>query len=143
MKRIRDLKSRSIGHHGIEDTASVADAAREFLATRVSALIVYDVDKMVGIFTKNDLVRACAKHPDGIATSKVGQCMKMGIYTTTLDANLDDVAAAMIEKGFRHVPVLEVDKVVGMVTHIDILLYQRELLTEENINLIRYIQGSY
>lgn len=143
MNRIKDLKSRSIGSHGIAHTASVIDAAREFVAKKISALIVYDVDKMVGIFTKNDLVRTCAEHPDGVATLKVRECMKTGVYTTTVDANLDDVAEVMIERGFRHVPVLEAGKVVGMVTHIDILLYERALLTEENIKMIRYVQGSY
>ena len=143
MKRIKDLKTRAIGTYGIAHTASIVDAARELVDKNIGALIVYDGDKMVGLFTKNDLVRTCAEHPDGLATLTVGARMKTDIYTSTMDANLDDVVAVMIEKGFRHVPVLEADQVVGMITSIDILLYQRDLLSQENVNLMRYIRGSY
>lgn len=143
MWRIKDLKTRGIGSHGIVPTASVADAAREFVNKKVSALIVYDGDKMVGIFTKNDLVRACIEKPDGLSMLTVGERMKTDLYTSTVDANLDDVAAVMIKNGFRHVPVLEGNQVAGMVTYLDILLYERDLLMQENVDLIRYIQGSY
>ena len=143
MQRIKDLRTRGIGTYGIAHSASVVDAVREFLDKNISALIVNDSDQMVGLFTKNDLVRACAEHPGGLATLTVGERMKTDIYTSTVDANLDDVVAVMIEKGFRHVPVLEGDQVVGMVTSIDILLYERDFLAKENINLIRYIRGSY
>ncbi len=142
MKRIRDLKTRGVGTHGIQREASVEDAARDFLEKDVSALVVYDGEEMVGIFTKNDLV-SCSCHPDGIRSLKVSDYMETGLFTTTVDADLDDVIKVMIDKGFRHVPVLEGNRVVGMVTSIDILVYQRAHLGEQRDELLRYIQGSY
>ena len=143
MKRIKDLKTRGVGTHGIQREASVADAVREFLEKDVSALVVYDGEKMVGIFTKNDLVRCCSCDPDGIRGLKVRDHMKTGVFTTTVDADLDDVMKVMTDKGFRHVPVLEGNRVVGMVTSIDILVHQRTHFGEQTDELLRYIQGSY
>ena len=142
MKRIKDLKTRGVGTHGIQREASVEDAVREFLEKDISALVVYDGEKMVGIFTKNDLV-SCSCHPDGIRGLKVGDYMETGVFTTTVDADLDDVMSIMRAEGFRHVPVLEDSRVVGMVTSIDILVHQRAHLGEQKDELLRYIQGSY
>jgi signal-transduction protein with cAMP-binding, CBS, and nucleotidyltransferase domain len=49
----------------------------------------------------------------------------------------------MMDRGFRHVPVLEDGRVVGMVTSIDILVHERARLGEQSAELLRYIQGSY
>ncbi len=143
MKRIKDLRTRKVGTHGIQREASVEDAVHELLDKEVGALVVYDGGKMVGIFTKNDLVTCCSCHPDGIRGLKVEDYMKTGLFTTTVDADLDDVMKVMIDNGFRHVPVLEGNRVVGMVTSIDILVHQRADLRGQRDELIRYIQGSY
>ena len=143
MKRIKDLKTRGVGTHGIQREASVEDAVREFLEKDISALVVYDGGKMVGIFTKNDLVRCCSCHPNEVRGLKVGDYMETGVFTTTVDADLDDVMKVMMDKGFRHVPVLEGNRVVGMVTSIDILVHQRAHFGEQRDELLRYIQGSY
>jgi len=142
VKRIKDLRTRGIGTHRIQQEAPVEDAVAEFTAKNVSALVVYDGEKLAGIFTKNDLIRCVCGHPDGIRGLKVGDHMKTNIFTTTVDANLDDVKEVMVEKGFRHVPVLDGDEVIGMVTLIDILANQKSHLGSERDELVRYIQGS-
>ncbi len=142
MKRIKDLRTRGLGTHGIQQESSVEDAVREFLATDASVLVVYDGKKLVGIFTKNDLVRCVGDHPDGIRGIKVGDYMQANLFTVTVDADLDEVMEVMVEKGFHHVPVLEGDEVVGMVTSSDILLQQKSHLGGERDELVRYIQGS-
>jgi signal-transduction protein with cAMP-binding, CBS, and nucleotidyltransferase domain len=48
----------------------------------------------------------------------------------------------MVAKGFRHVPILEHGRVIGMVTPIDILEHQKGLLRGEHEDLVRYIRGS-
>jgi len=143
VKRITDLKTRRGGVQSVSQDASVADAVRKFLDADVSSLVVYDDEKLVGIFTKNDLGRCCAQHPDGIRKVKVAQYMKRNPYTATTEQNLDDVIEMMVAKGFRHVPILEHGRAVGMVTPIDILEHQKGLLRGEHEELVRYIRGSY
>jgi CBS domain-containing protein len=143
VKRITDLKTRRGGVQSVSQDASVEEAVRKFLDTDVSSLVVYDDEKLVGIFTKNDLTRCCAQHPDGIRKVKVAQYMKRNPYTASTEQNLDDVIEVMVAKGFRHVPILEHGRAVGMVTPIDILEHQKGLLRGEHEELVRYIRGSY
>jgi CBS domain-containing protein len=143
VKRIKDLRSRAIGTLGIARDASIVDAVRELVKHDVSALVVYDGERLAGIFTKNDLVRCCAHHPDGIGGLRVADYMKRDLYTAQVDSNLDEVVERMVEGGFRHVPVLDGDRVVGMVTPIDVLVHQKGALVGEREELVRYIQGLY
>ena len=143
MKRIQDLKTRRIGTLGVQKDASVLEAVRAFVEHDVSALVVCDGEALVGIFTKNDLVRCCARNPEGLAGLKVIDYMKRDLYTAQIDAKLDDVIDRMVKGGFRHVPVLEEGRVVGMVTPIDILVHQKGALSGEREELVRYIRGSY
>jgi CBS domain-containing protein len=143
VKRIKDLRTRAVGTHGIQRDATVSEAVREFLDKGISALVVYDGERLAGIFTKNDLVRCCAKCPDGIRDVKVEDFMKKDVFTASIHSDLNEVIEVMVEKGFRHVPILDGDRVVGMVTPIDILVYQKGHLSGERKELIRYIQGLY
>jgi CBS domain-containing protein len=143
VKRIKDLRTRRGGVQSIHQDASVEEAVRMLLETDVGSLVVYEGEKLVGIFTKNDLVRCCAGHSDGLRKVKVEQYMKRDPYTASIEHNLDDVIEVMIAKGFRHVPILEHGRAVGMVTPIDILEHQKDLLRGEHEELIRYIRGSY
>ena len=142
MKRIKNLRTRGLGTYGIGRQASVEEAVREFLDKEVGALVVYDGEAMVGIFTKNDLVRCCSRNPAGIRDAEVGDYMKTDVFTVPVDADLDEVMKVMIDRGFRHVPVLEGSTVVGMVTAMDILLYERAHLGDQRDELLRYIHGS-
>jgi len=63
--------------------------------------------------------------------------MKRNPYTASVHENLDDVIEVMIAKGFRHVPILEHGRAVGMVTPIDILEHQKGLLRNEHEELVR------
>ncbi len=143
MKRIKDLRTRGVGTYGVPRKATVLEAVREFVERDVSALVVYEGEKLAGIFTKNDLVRCCALHPDGIRDLKVEDFMKKQVFTASVHSNLEQVIDVMVKKGFRHVPVLDGETVVGMVTPIDILIHQKGHLAGEHEELIRYIRGLY
>lgn len=143
MRRIKDLRTRGGGIRQLQLDASIAEAVREFIATGAGALVVCDGTELAGIITGNDVIRCVRDHPDGIRGIEVRDYMTTDVFTTTIDANLDDVMKVMVEKGFHHVPVLDGGEVVGIVTAADILVHQRTHLGRERDELIRYIQGSY
>ena len=64
--------------------ASVEDAVSELLASDLGSLVVYDGKELVGIFTKNDLVRCVGDHPDGIRGIKVSDYMKTDVPSPAL-----------------------------------------------------------
>ena len=144
MRRVKDLlRSREVAIQGIQQTAAVQEAVVEFLDKAISSLVVYDGERLAGIFTKNDLVRCCHNHPGDVTKLEVAEVMKRDIFTTTPDADLDDVLAVMVERQFRHVPVVENGRAIGMLSSHDILTHQNELLQVEHEELLRYVQGSY
>jgi len=144
VRRVSDmLRSREVAIEGIQQTASVQEAVARFLGKKISALVAYDGERLVGIFTTNDLVRCCNEHPLDVGKLKVAEVMKTNPFTTTPEADLDDVMAMMVERGFRHVPVVEGKQAVGMLTSLDILAHQNEILQVDRNDLLRYIQGSY
>ena len=62
MRRVKDLlRSREATIQGIHQTASVHEAVVEFLDKKISSLVVYDGERLTGIFTKNDLVRCLSQ----------------------------------------------------------------------------------
>ena len=144
MRRVSDmLRSREVAIEGIQQTASVQEAVARFLGKKISALVAYDGERLVGIFTTNDLVRCCNEHPLDVGKLKIAEVMKTNPFTTTQEADLDDVMAMMVERGFRHVPVVEGKQAVGMLISLDILAHQNEMLQVDRNDLLRYIQRSY
>lgn len=129
--------------HTAPATATVAEAARILLETEVSSLLVLEGDTASGIFTKNDLLRRYLESPTGFDRKELRDVQSKPLFSTELDANLNDVFAEMVDRGIHHAPVFDGGKAVGMITPIDILLYLKEAVRHENEHLIRYIQGSY
>lgn len=145
MRHVSDiLRSREVTIEGIEQSASVQEAVAVFFQKKVTALVAYDGEHLVGIFTMNDLVRCCHKHPSDAGKLEIAEVMKKNPFTTTPDADLDDAMAMMVEKEFRHVPVVDDGKrAIGMLTSLDILAHQNEMLQVDREDLLSYIQGSY
>jgi CBS domain-containing protein len=144
MTRTQDLLAGRRGRlFEIAPQASVADAARAFVEHGVSSLLVVEGGKLLGLITKNDLTRCCAEQPTSLQRAAVSDYMQTELYTTTPDVDLDELVRTMVQRGFHHVPVLEGETPVGMVTHGDILASECSRLHGEENELLAYIQGIY
>lgn len=100
---------------------SVRDAALLMGQAHVGALPVVDQDRLVGIFTERDaLCRVLACCLDPVAT-RVGEVMTANPQTITPDQPLAHALIRMYDGGFRHLPVLDGDRVIGVVSARDAL----------------------
>ncbi len=100
----------------IEPHEPLSHAARVMYENRVGSLCVLDeADALVGIFTERDLLRACAA---GIDThqSTVGNWMTEDPMTATGDTDAETAMALMIDRDFRHLPVVAEGGLVGVVS---------------------------
>lgn len=129
--------------HTIPGSTTVAEAARAFLEKEVGSFLVGEDGQVLGIFTKNDLVRLAVEQEAGFGEHTVESVMTRDLFTTTPDADLDDVFGTMVDRGVRHVPVLDDGKAVGVITSIDILVHQKDAISFENEELLKYISGGY
>lgn len=103
----------------------VEDAAETMLSNGVSSLVVVDDDgHLEGILTTTDFVDIVAKSKPKAETT-VERYMTTDVRTAAVGDSIQDVADAMMEHGFHHMPVVDSDDgtVVGLISTADLTAY--------------------
>ena len=98
--------------------ASLRDAAEEMCARRVGSLLVFDGESLLGIVTERDVLKAVAA---GAVDGRVEELMTRDPETIEPDETLEMAAVVMLHGGFRHLPVAEGDRVVGLLSMRDLM----------------------
>jgi CBS domain-containing protein len=115
--------------HTVGPDTLVEEAATIMLDNDVGSVIVVDDGELQGILTTTDFVDIVSKsHPK--AETTVSRYMTTDVVTTGADESIRDVADVMIERGFHHVPVLDGDEVIGMITSTDLAAYLSHVRTK-------------
>ncbi len=117
MSIVREIMSTKLV--SVEPSASVAEAATVMGERHVGSALVMDGEKLVGIFTERDIVRALSQDFDAPG-HPVSQWMTKEPKTISADAPVDEALETMLSGGFRHIPVMEDPNVVGVVSMRDI-----------------------
>jgi CBS domain-containing protein len=103
---------------GVAPETTLLDAARRMHERRVGAVVVLDGERLVGILTERDVLRAVATdRVDG----PVSESMTRSPDTIDADEQAGHAAALMIHGGFRHLPVVDGETVVGMISIRDLV----------------------
>ena len=114
-QRIRDVMERKKLVTASPET-TVSEAARLMSEAKVSAVMVVEKKNLVGIFTERDAVfRVIAKDRD-VRTTRLAEVMTASPQTLGPDKSFGYALLMMYENNFRHVPVIEDGKLIGMVT---------------------------
>ncbi len=122
--------------------SSVADAIRTMHAEKVGAVIVPDAEGCpVGIFTERDVVRLYASGDRDLDTLAVESRMTCSIVVGRLSMPVDDALGLMTERRFRHLPVIEDGKLLGMVSIGDLVKAKLEETAQEAQALRAYISA--
>ncbi len=98
---------------------TLVHAAGVMHARGVGSVLVTEGDALIGIMTERDVLRAVGK---GTIDGTVGDWMTHDPITVAPDATHGEAAMMMIHGGFRHVPIVEDGKLVGIVSIRDLLL---------------------
>jgi len=98
---------------------SLSEVAEKMVAREVGAVLILDGERLAGILTERDVLRAVAR---GIRDDAVVQdCMTTDPETIAPDDTTEHAATLMMHGGFRHLPVVEGGKVVGIVSIRDLM----------------------
>jgi CBS domain-containing protein len=113
MAGIGDLMTTDVLTVAPEDT--LGEAAAKMTERGVGAVVVSDFGRMIGILSERDIMRAVA---DRIHSSeaRVREWMTADPITATKDMSIDDAAKTMFDHGFRHLPVVDGERAVGIVS---------------------------
>ena len=113
----------------VTEQTPLSEAITLLMTHRISGLPVVDEDsRLVGLITEKDLLRACYEDPG--AFRAVGDLMSRDIRTFQADAPLADLCDCLMTHHFRRVPILEGDRLVGLVSRADLLPTILEIVVE-------------
>src|SRR6059058_4500984 len=96
-----------------EDT--IGETAQKMVELGVSSAVVSDYGRMIGIVTERDLTRAVAGRVH-TSEARVREWMTAEPVTLTREASAGEAARIMLENGFRHIPIVEDERTVGIVS---------------------------
>ena len=99
----------------VDPDATVAEAAHLMSIHHVGAVLVVTDGALEGIFTERDIVQALAAEHDAAAHTVTGW-MSRDPITMLPEATVAEARDRMLEEGFRHIPVLENGRLVGIVS---------------------------
>ena len=123
----------------LPSNSTIVDVSKALSFEQIGTVILVDVEgKIAGIVSERDLVSSIARDGGPAIGIRADQMMTRSVIVCTAETSLDNVLELMRAHAVRHIPVVNEEKPVGMVSIRDILNFQREqLLTDsENSKLI-------
>lgn len=117
MATIADIMTR--GPLSVTPEATLTAAAAEMSGRRVGAVLVLDEGALLGILTERDVLRAVAE--GRVEGSTVADWMTRHPETVEPSDSADTAATLMIHGGFRHLPVMDEGRVIGIVSIRDLM----------------------
>jgi CBS domain-containing protein len=124
----------------VSSKSSVADAIRAMHAEKVGAVMVPDAEGCpVGIFTERDVVRLYAEGDRDFDKLAVEARMTCSVVVGRLSMPVDEALELMTERRFRHLPVVEDGKLLGLVSIGDLVKVKLNETAQEAQALRAYI----
>lgn len=145
MPRATDLLSRKFhndqwGAVTTHPLATIVEAARLMNEHHIGGLAVLDRnDRLIGVFTERDMMTRVVAQELNPRDTHVGDVMTHPVITCGPDALLEDLRELMREKSIRHVPVVENDRVLGMVCIGDLNTAHVQIMSETICYLEQYM----
>jgi CBS domain-containing protein len=126
----------------VAPSATLAEAAAILSARRIGAVIVMgDGDTPAGILSERDIVRELGRHGAACLSNRVSQAMTAKLVTCTRDDTAHEVMVRMTEGRFRHMPVMEGSKMIGLISIGDVVKARLGELAMEKEALEGMIMG--
>lgn len=128
--------------HAISSVETAYDATMKMNRTGVGALLVIDDGKLVGIVSERDIIRKIIGTKKDASAVRVVEIMTKKLVTVLPTTTVQEAMRIITERRFRHLPVLEHDKLIGIISIGDLTRWV--MLQQENEigSLTDYIQGN-
>ena len=137
------LKEKGQHIWSLEPEAWVYDAIEMMSNKRVGALLVISHDKLVGIISERDYARKVILQEKSSRQTRVQEIMTTPVIVVRPDHTVEDCMRVMTDNRIRHLPVVENEKILGVVSIGDLVKWVVSAQAETIHELQHYIAGSY
>lgn len=142
MKTVRDIL-RSKGHEvwSVRPDTTLFEALEKMAEKNVGALLVMEGEEVVGIVSERDYARKIILKGKSSRETPVGEIMTQDTLYVDPDYKMEECMALMTDEHVRHLPVIEKDRVIGIVSIGDVVkavISEKEFVIEQ---LEKYIKG--
>ncbi|MBI2853804.1 MAG: CBS domain-containing protein [Chloroflexi bacterium] len=118
--KVKDIATKEV--YAVSPSTGLNDAAALMKRHGVGVLPVYDQDCVVGILTDRDIIVGCIAASTDPSTCHASHCMTTNPICIEADADLEQAAQMMAREQVRRLPVMENDKIVGIISLGDIAI---------------------
>lgn len=135
------LQQKPAGVYSLESSASVLQALEMMRNQKIRAVLVIDADQLVGIVSQGDCAIKVLLRGRSADDTNLSEIMSRNPLTVALSDSLDSCMMTMMTRSIRHLPVLENQRVVGMVSIGDIV---KDIMAQQGQHiqhLETYIKG--
>jgi CBS domain-containing protein len=121
----------------VEPSTIVLKAIELMCEKNIGGLLIVENEKLVGIFTERDYARKLILKGRSSKDTKIGDLMTPNPFTVSPDSSIEDCMKLMTDKHIRHLPVVEDNKLVGMISIGDVV----KSVIEEQKNIIEHLES--
>ncbi len=140
--RISDvLRSKGADVITTDPDRTLLEVVRTLVRHDIGATVVVEEGRPVGIVSERDILRLTARAHDALATTRAEALMTRDLVTASPEDDLDRVMNLMTNHRVRHLPILEGERLVGIVSIGDVVNRLRSESEENNRHLMAYIAG--
>lgn len=137
------LASKGRDVHSVGPKASVLEAVELMNEKHIGAVLVLDDGRPVGMFTERDVLTQIVPKRLDPAGTPVVDVMIRDILVVGPETTIEEAMAIFTEKRCRHLPVMEGDELLGLISSGDVTRWISDRQHAEIQDLIRYIRDGY
>jgi CBS domain-containing protein len=123
--------------YSVDPERTVYNAIELMCEKNIGGLLIMDNDKLVGIFTERDYARKLILKGKSSKEAKIKELMTANPFTVKLETTIEECMGMMSGKRIRHLPVVDHDKVVGMISIGDVVKH----IIEEQKGIIEHLES--
>ncbi|MDP3378226.1 MAG: CBS domain-containing protein [Brevundimonas sp.] len=133
------LKGKGDAVFSVSPDQTLVDACREMQTRRIGAVMVCESDRVVGVLSERDVVRAVAASGPEALSEAVSRHMTRDVVFAEPTETVTMLMARMTDRRIRHLPVLREKRLIGVISIGDVVKCQIEEATREAESLRTYI----
>ena len=126
----------------VETGCSVLDVSKLLGERRIGAVPVLSKGKLAGIISERDIMRGLAIRGGAVLADKVDTLMTKSVFTCDTNDSIQHLMTMMTERRIRHIPVIEKEKLIGMISIGDVVKERMQETEQEAAALKDYIASA-